>query len=421
MKQKIYVTTIMTLLICSFSSSVLSASPFERRRDQFQDTPGSLLLPFPYSIPGIGEGTILVGYAGNVLGTYTDVIGFGFTGDAAGYALLVDEFFVIPKYLYLAVDQGFAAKYGQNVYSSRGMESKKEDFNIFVGENSRFKSYDVVLTLFDRRLELTYGSSAFEGKFVDILDFEGEQIQELDEPVEFKSSQSHIQMLLDITDDYNDPRSGLKIRLVKDSFPAQNGEEPEYDTITSAVTYFVPLLKESTWAFHYFRSEAIVKQKGNIDLESLKQKNGFSYCNGNTACQQAVIAKAQNQLNANKNGTAKALGGSEQLRSYPLNRYQAAVAELYGTEFRWNFSTGGELNWFFFNDVIDSLQAAVFLEQGSVAEEVRDLGNIVRSSYGAGLRFVGRSGSVYRLDYATGDEGSEVTAFFEFPWSGFLE
>lgn len=61
------------------------------------------------------------------------------------------------------------------------------------------------------------------------------------------------------------------------------------------------------------------------------------------------------------------------------------------------------------------------MEQGSVAEETSDLGSIIRSSYGAGFRFVGRSESVYRFDVATGDEGTEVIVFFEYPWTGFLD
>jgi hypothetical protein len=62
-----------------------TADGFERRREQFIDTPGYLILPLPYSYPGIGDGFVLVGYAGNIFGSQTDAILLGFSGDADGY------------------------------------------------------------------------------------------------------------------------------------------------------------------------------------------------------------------------------------------------------------------------------------------------------------------------------------------------
>jgi len=418
MRRKATVTLIITILICWFYSSAVFANPFERRRDQFQNTPGLLILPIPYSIPGIGEGLFLIASFNNIFDTPTDVSLIGFTGDAEGYFGLVEELFVIPSFAYVTFGQGVAARFGQNVYGSRGMDNEKEDFNIFVGEDSTFANYEAVITLFERRFELTAGVNTFDGNIVEIRDTEGELIQEFDDPIETESSGTYYQVQLDITDDYNDPRSGLNLRVRQEQNPADNDGDPEYDTLTSALTLYLPLLEESTWVFHYFRSGAIVFATGNTDLESLKAENGFSACNGQADCESAVLATSQNQLSANKNGTAKALGGTNRLRSYPSGRYRAAHSELYGTEFRWNFKGGGETDLFFFKDVIDSLQVAFFYEQGSVVEEEEDLGTIVRSSYGAGVRFVGQSGSVYRFDVATGDEGVSVIAFFDYPWGG---
>ena len=74
------------------------------------------------------------------------------------------------------------------------------------------------------------------------------------------------------------------------------------------------------------------------------------------------VPLAQNTINANRNGTAHPLGGQDRLRSYPGNRYQAAHTLFYGTELRWNFDTSTEvLDWYFFSDVLQALQATVFL------------------------------------------------------------
>ena len=275
MKRKLYTTLTMAVVTCLIYTSTIIASPFERRRDQFKNTSGYLVLPFPYSIPGVGEGVFGVGSVNNFLETPTDILAMAFTGDAEGYAGSVDEFFVIPDYFYLSMTQGRAARFGNNVYSSRGMESEKEDFNIFVGEDFKFQNYEASITLFERRLELTYGSSTNDGKFTEIRDFEGELIQDLTDPIEIKSSQTQYQVNLDITDDYNNPREGLNIRSIQEHFPAQNDGDPEYNTITNAVTLYIPLLTKSTWAFHYYLSEAVVLKPGNTDLESLKTEHGF--------------------------------------------------------------------------------------------------------------------------------------------------
>ena len=410
---------IMTILISSLFSSFVIASPLDRRRDQFQNTTGFLALPFPYSIPGVGEGVFLVGSVNNVFGSSTDILGMGLTGDVNGFYGSVDELFIVPGSLYLHAEKGFATRFGTNVYKNRGMDSQKEDYNIFIGEDSSFAAFKAVLTLFKRRLELEYGITESKGQFVEIRDFKGEQIQNLTNPIEFQATQTVSQLMLDLTDDFNDPRSGLNLKSIHESNPAKNSWEPEFNTLTSAMTLYIPLLKKSTWVFHYFQSDANVIKTGNIDLESLKEEHGFSNCKGLADCESAVLASAQNQLNANKNGTAKSLGGTDRLRSYPMDRYHAAHSKFLATEFRWNFNSDGEtIDWLFLKDVVDSLQAAFYMEQGSVAEEKKDLGSITRNSFGAALRFVGRSGSVYRFEVATGDEGPQVIAFFEYPWTG---
>ncbi|MBE9541539.1 MAG: hypothetical protein IMF01_04405, partial [Proteobacteria bacterium] len=117
------------------------------------------------------------------------------------------------------------------------------------------------------------------------------------------------------------------------------------------------------------------------------------------------------------NGTAKSLGGDERLRSYPRERYSGAHMVYYGTELRWNISEGVKpFNFWIWKDVATGLQLALFYERGSVAETESELGDIWRSSYGAGFRLVSGSGFVYRADIATGEEDTEVTVIFNYPW-----
>ncbi len=119
-----------------------------------------------------------------------------------------------------------------------------------------------MFTLFERRLELTYGTSDNAGKFVEISDFEGELIQDFVGPIKVESSKTSFKARWDVTVDYNDPRSGLNLTSIQDHFPAQNDGDPEYNTITNALSLYIPLAKESTVVFHYFRFDALVLKGG---------------------------------------------------------------------------------------------------------------------------------------------------------------
>ena len=418
MQQTVWKILIITgFCFCFFTATAFSIT-FERRQDQFDKTPGLFVVPAPYAIPGIGNGLFVIGYLGNIAETSADVFGMGFVGDGQGFFASVDELFVFPEWSYLALTQGRMARFGQNVYSSRGMKSEKNDFNIYVGEDFTFYNYEVVFTYFERRIELAYGFNGGNGKFVEIKDYEGELVQKLGSPIEVDFAQKHVQLKIDLTDDYGDPRDGLNIRILRDRFPSVN-QGAAFDSMTFALTYYLPIPENNTWAFHYFRSDARVRQEGNTDLESLKTTQGFYACGGYAACEAATLKSAQNRLNANKNGSSKSLGGADRLRSYPLSRYQAAHTLFYGTELRWNFSTENtKLDYWLLQDVQQALQAVFFWEQGSVAEEVGEIGETIRSSYGTGIRLVTKSGSVYKFEVASGDEGAEMILFFEYPWIG---
>ena len=418
MKQTVWKILIITgFCFCFFTATAFSIT-FERRQDQFDKTPGLFVVPAPYAIPGIGNGLFVIGYLGNIAETSADVFGMGFVGDGQGFFASVDELFVFPEWSYLALTQGRMARFGQNVYSSRGMKSEKNDFNIYVGEDFTFYNFEVVFTHFERRIELAYGFNGGNGKFVEIKDYEGELVQKLGSPIEVDFAQKHVQLKIDLTDDYGDPRDGLNIRILRDRFPSVN-QGAAFDSMTFALTYYLPVPENNTWAFHYFRSDAHVRQEGNTDLESLKTTQGFYACGGYAACEAATVKSAQNRLNANKNGSSKSLGGADRLRSYPLSRYQAAHTLFYGTELRWNFSTENtKLDYWLLQDVQQALQAVFFWEQGSVAEEVGEIGETIRSSYGTGIRLVTKSGSVYKFEVASGDEGAEMILFFEYPWIG---
>ena len=111
------------------------------------------------------------------------------------------------------------------------------------------------------------------------------------------------------------------------------------------------------------------------------------------------------------------LGGPARLRSYPQGRFQGAHTFYFASEFRWNFSSADQqISYFIIEEGIDELQAAFFYEIGSISETKDKLGEYTRSSVGTGFRLVTDSGNIYRGDLATGDEGTEFTLIFQYPW-----
>ena len=68
-------------------------------------------------------------------------------------------------------------------------------------------------------------------------------------------------------------------------------------------------------------------------------------------------------------------------------------------------------------DLIDEMQVAFFFEQGAISETKADLGKTVKSSFGSGFRFLSGSGNLYRADFATGDEGPQVSVIIQYPWT----
>jgi len=392
----------------------------ERRKNQFDSNSGYLVFPTPYNLPGIGSGMMLVGSAGNIMETNIDAYIVMFQGDAAGYFSKISEIFLIPENLYFTHQRGLITSFGLNAYSKRGMDTKKDDYNIMVGDHYAMDYNMLTASFWERRLEISIASQTSDGRIRKILTPKEELVFEYTNPQVIKGSMRVNQVQLDLTDDFNDPRAGFRAGVITYDNPANNAESPEFVVTDLYASYFVPIWEQSSWVFHYYSSGASVSKKGLTDVETLKARNNFSSCQyspDQAACEAAINEDIQNTISANSNGTANALGGPNRLRSYPNGRYSGAYTRMYGTEFRWNISTDkSAIDWYVLQDVQEALQLAFFHEQGTVAETQSALGDITRSSTGLGVRLVTGSGSVYRFDVAAGQEGSEVTLLFNYPW-----
>ena len=392
-------------------------SAMERRRDQFYKESGYLVFPLLYSLPGIGSGVVVTGYAGNLFGTYTDVYGLLIFGEAEGMQLGVEDIHLIPERLILDIDRQDINKALVNYYEKRGMDTGKDDYNLLEVSKAVSNSGVLTLTFFDRMFEVFTSVDAGESEIEALRDPDGDIIAELEEPVRSETMNYRIGSVLDYTDDRQDPRKGIRFQVDLKKSPRQDEDDPDFYVLNYNTTFHIPIGRLSTWMFNYFGSDALVTSEGETDPATIREDLGVDCDPSDTECQKAEQEVVDRFIAANKYGTATSLGGQHRLRSYPGNRFQGAHTQYFGTEFRWNLTEGfTPFNYYIWKDVRTNLQLAFFAEIGCVVEKSGDLWEDYRSSYGVGVRMLTGSGIVYRLDIAAGDEGIVPTIIFSYPW-----
>ncbi len=390
----------------------------ERRKPQFQNEPGYYVFPTPYKIPGMGVGFSLIALAYNIDGTYTDVGAGVSAGAFKGYGIGASSIHLVPRMLILDAGYGKTSSTTVRSYSQRGMATNENDFTLL--ELGDLASYGGRLTaaFFDRRFEI-YGFG-YEGtsKLRSIRDREGNVIIEADNPDKARFRSTALGILCDVTDDYSDPRRGLRLDIRRSWAPPKDYAADFY-VMTYNTTAYLPVGRRSTWVFNYARADAVVTKMGETDRDQIAQRQGLK-CDTIVDPEQKLLCEQviDSTIAANTYGTVGSLGGTSRLRSYSEGRYTGAHSQFYGTELRWNLTDEyTPFNLYFAKDIRTGFQVALFYEIGSIADIRSELNGVMRSSYGLGFRMVTASGFVLRADLiALGKEGNEMTMMFGYPW-----
>ena len=397
-------------------NSMAEAAMFpDRRKDQFATDFGYALFPYPYSLPGIGTGLGLVGGASNIAGTHTDAYGMAFGGDITGLALGVADVHVIPKTLIL--DTGFSDISSATIqsYSSRGMSANKNDYsNIELGGMTYYGSR-ATATFLERRFELYGAYYQGSSQLKSIRDRDGNLVVQ----TRNSTSRGHVTLLgtrVDLTDDYADPRRGMRLDVGRSLTPPQDSG-PDFYIQDISATGYIPLGRRSTWAFNYFRSDAHVNRQGDTNRDDVETKYNCAAIPAADLRYQLCENAVTNEVANNTYGTASSLGGFSRLRSYSSSRFKGAHTIFYGTEIRWNLTDESTpYDIFIMKDVRTAWQIALYYELGSTADLRSQVGDTWRSSTGIGLRMITASGVVFRADVATGNDGVSPSIFIGYPW-----
>jgi hypothetical protein len=413
-------------LLCAFAPAAVAADPPsgdpavpDRRRDQFPNDFGYAAFPYPYRLPGIGSGVGLVGGALNIADGYTDVYGIVFAGDVRGVALGAGDIHLIPKTLIVDVGYSNISKATVQSYGQRGMNTDKNDFRLLEIGDTEFYGARMTGTFFDRRFEV-YGAW-YQGasKLKSIRDRDGNVIAEAQDPPRERGHTTLLGTRLDLTDDYTDPRRGIRFDLTRTQTPPR-GLGPDYYVMDYNASAYLPFGRRNTLAFNLLRSDAFVTRQGETDSATLQQQLGLD-CGAiaDPARQKFCNQVIANTIANNTFGTAASLGGFNRLRSYPQGRFAGAHTQFFGTEFRWNLTDEKTpFDIFVMKGVRTSIQLALFYETGITSDARGDLSQWknYRDSYGVGLRIVTASGVVLRGDVGLGKEGFNTAIFIGYPW-----
>jgi len=411
---------IIWLLLSGLMADPLLAQDFEwmpdRRKDQFPTEQAHLIVPLPYSYPGIGEGVFLIGNVSNIAGSTMDGALISILGDVGGTVFQGDEIPLIENRLLLHVFLQDINRAVVNNYQIRGMDGSRE-FNLLDVSSADQKRIQLKYTVQDRRLNffIDYQENSFA--LDAIRESDGDVIQQLAEPFRSSSRNTLLGFNLDYTDDYLDPRRGFRFELTYSDQPPDSADDPDFYTLDFSALLYIPYLTNDVLVLHYYQSDAHVRRAGNTDPASIRAELDLQCDAADMRCLSAEQQLVGNTINERLHGTANSLGGLDRLRSYPDGRFQGGHMAFIGAEYRWNMEDEQTpFNLLFWKDVTTSKQIALFAEVGTVAETSAAVWDEYRSSVGVGFRLITASGSVYRADFAYGDEGSESAVFFFYPW-----
>lgn len=413
----------LIFLTCAALLFVAAAAPagaddwvIPRRKDPFPTEALHLILPLPYSLPGIGTGVALIAYETNYYFLHRGYF-ILITGDAEGANLGMEQEQLLPKRVLFDLFVEQITKATVNNYTLRGMETGKNDYTLL--ETNKVQDYQgqLTFTAWERRIE-AYAQTLQEGvRLVRIRDSKGGVISDFTEPPTSFYREYHGGLRLDFTNEYFDPRRGARLLVDYKDAPRQDASQPDYYTVTTRLNGYLPIWERGILAVSVLQSDARVRDRGDTDLASLNRKNDLGCAAGDVVCQASQAALVANAVAANSNGTSLALGGRDLLRAYPQGRFQGAHTFYFGAELRMYLTEEvTPFDYLFFRDIRTGVQVAPFYEAGSVAETESGLGQRLRSDYGVGLRMVTQSGAVYRVDVANGDEGANTTIIVSYPW-----
>ncbi|OGG97110.1 MAG: hypothetical protein A2527_13245 [Candidatus Lambdaproteobacteria bacterium RIFOXYD2_FULL_50_16] len=363
---------LLLLLFLLLASDLFALIPDRRRLFEDREENVYMLIPAIASLPGLGLFAGVLGSFSNIGGSgidaaVTEANTFGSQSDIHIRAYALRE---VPLFINgLTVEYWFGdIKFADFYTYLPGRDSP--DF--VIPQTGKFKYYFLrpAYRLWQRRINLTYNLVFFKGFGVN---GEGEEALAA-------SHSASLDFLLDLTDDWVDPRRGIRM-----------GYSQKLPAPTKSV-----LGKNSENSIQGYDQE----------LTSKSYNLGLYIPFGN----QATLALYEERFltTGGEDSGQVVSGGSLRLRGYPAGRWSDRFGDTKIAEFRYNIPINYQIDSIFAKGRLDDLQWALFYEEGQVSPlNDRQLKENLHQSSGVGLRAL-IDAIVLRLDVATSEAGFQT-------------
>jgi len=377
---------------------------------------GWMVAPLPGCVEGVGCALPIAGLISNFYKS-TDLVLIKTLskGDIEATVVQLQKFPIIDKKLF------FKALYYDWDISllnyDRGIHSGKNDY-YQTFENTNNSTINLQYQLYNQHLEIQIGYSKGNAKISKIFHNDENQFLNIQSP--YRSWIDHtIGTQIDLTDNHLEPREGIRFGLLHNATNYGLDELSDYDVNSLNLTTYIPFLKSDTLLINAFQSRSYITEHGLTDVNTLSNKFNLG-CDleiQSQSCSDVEKKRINYWLQRNRFGKASGLGGINRMRAYSQGRFYAGNSSNYVLEYRHNFSEKqNPINWIIIGGVRTVLQASFFYELGSVSDDISELHNNMKTSFGLGFRAI-ISGLIYRFDLAKGDDGIAPTLFINYPLS----
>ena len=421
---------ILYSFIYIFITYDIFAIVFERRKINNQNLFEYYFLITPIERPGFGS-LIAVGSIVNNLpvpwiknGKFNFIGGIGrgkgeneFEGqDIDAYGLTIIDFPIFSNNFTFSPARLAATKYSISFYE-RGIDSDPDRKLTIMADRVAQNIGEISYYFLDRQIELFYTFFNAEVDFYGYQDFDG-NIVSLKDVDNFGSGASKWTerwgVLIDDTDFRRDPRIGYFLKLDRWQWPSRTPQESSWYQYDLETVGYIPIIDmKMVLVLTQYISTSKVISPGNAEKYICSEEQLIIY----PKCQIILDEAYKRDLENSNKGRATALGGYERLRGFPEGRFFDEHTNFRGIELRYYFeSVDLDFDVIFAKGFLAEFQVAGFYEQGTVSSDLgADFWNNFKDSYGFGIRLITGS-AVARLDFGFSVEGSETTAYWDYPF-----
>ncbi len=409
---------IFVLLFLFCLSSTASAILFERRKT-FESEISWFIYPVIGSIPGVQDFYGLGGTVSGIGGSESDITAISLRGKAEyfddDFQIDILSIFDIPLFTEHLTFTWFSTKIRNAGWpeGERGIDSDPDSMYYLLASNVDASGGELSVNVLENQLEFYYAYSDASVKPYGLVDPNGTFYNAQNAGIIESPRGYRYGLYLDDTDNRRDPRIGYRFQYEKWGQPSSRAGNSEYYQEDYNLSGYIPILAEGKGVLvlnQFFGSSTVIK-KGTVDQGQFVCDNVLK-----PGCQAILDELYARQVAEAENGKATSLGGTNRLRGYSTNRFYDSYTNFRGAEFRWYVHEAQEaFNFILEKGTFAGLQLAFFYEQGTVSRDKASLWKNMRTSYGAGTRFIFNT-IIVRIDRGFGKEGGETTFFVGYPF-----